>query len=703
MHTDTSQTLDFPKDSPVRVVEWVLDRLRYARSDLQEAVSRTVPGRNHQQSSYYASGLASRNDSPPNSLKRPANDGTDQPVSKRPRSGSVSEAYTSAIRDDRQAVYDFASKDVNYRPVYSPQPTESLPGSAYPRQHSPSFHARPLRPLPSPSSLAYPPSAATSLPPPTAQSVGSPSNSYQPGSSIHTASTSSVASQHIADLQHQVTLKSLSLQTLQSEYSTLLQKLQREKVKSQTIEKKTNVADQEVNELTGKNEELTEQVQALEKQLEEIEKRREAERAEAAKEKDQWGRMLEMGGRLQAKHAEDRQKLLEDISHLQQRVAYYEEENSLRFEQIKKNLQTRMDSPSRDAAGQSRSTLDSGSDAASKAGGPSAKFLRSDTADSKREVVLLKARIEVLQSALERVTQQNDEVEQHTKTFLEQAQHTRTIITRALKDDCTAPSRDVRAFSKGSSECSTPRANSVRSPKVLPTVMPTSELRAVSKSPRSLEHMNTLVGSTALSAARIAATARAVSPGPAELGFEVIPSTLSPEELIRALGPLPAPSPRTTTGSSFSHYVAHPSSFSSLAKQEISPALATTQGGFRAWAGNAGFPPAVNHFSFAKGKERSPPSSHSSRSSSASRSANSLEQPTFGNLFFQPMSNPPKLPSFQHFTNGASTQRRHSLGLGEASRLSLAKPAPIAPARMMPPPPRPHTSTDFAATPISKA
>lgn len=168
-----------------------------------------------------------------------------------------------------------------------------------------------MRALPSPSSMAYPSTAVPSFPP-TIQSFGSPTESHQRTASTHTPSTNSVTSAHIADLQHQVTLKSLGLRSLEAEYASLLQKLQRERVKSQTIEKKTSVADQEVNDLTSKNEELTEHVKTLEAQVEGLEEKRELERVEVAKDKEQWGRMLDMSGRIQAKHSEERQKLKDE-------------------------------------------------------------------------------------------------------------------------------------------------------------------------------------------------------------------------------------------------------------------------------------------------------------------------------------------------------------------------------------------------------
>ena len=133
----------------------------------------------------------------------------------------------------------------------------------------------------------------------------SATSSSQSAIITYTAPDSPGTRQHIADLQHQVTLKSLALQTLQSEYAALLQKFRRENVKSHTIEKKTDVTDQEINELTSKKEHLNEQVKALEAQLEESENKRESEHLIAASEREQWTQMLAFDRKLQIKRTED--------------------------------------------------------------------------------------------------------------------------------------------------------------------------------------------------------------------------------------------------------------------------------------------------------------------------------------------------------------------------------------------------------------
>jgi hypothetical protein len=361
--------------------------------------------------------------------------------------------------------------------------------------------------------------------------------------SIHTASASSATSQHIADLQHQVTLKSLALQTLQSEYASLLQKLQRERVKSQTIEKKTSVADQEVNELSSRNEDLAEQIKGLETQLEESEKKRESERLTAATERDQWTKLLALDRQLQSKTAEEKQKLREEKIRLSQRVAAYEDENLSRFDQLKRGVShksaTRLDTDKK---------IDRESDAATTDG--SLGDATNNVDSLKNEIVALNNRIDTLRFALEEAKRRSQRLGEKTQEVVERNADIGASIDRVLKDDAGAETNRAgpqpqpqqplpSALSAPLSARSTPVPQKPSwSPTTVPTVYPNSS-RTLSQSPNPQEPSSTM--QPASSSLSMASIARAISPGPAELGFHVTPSTSSPEELVAALGPVPPP------------------------------------------------------------------------------------------------------------------------------------------------------------------
>lgn len=318
----------------MRTAQWVLDCVQDARTTLRSLSSpRPLDDNAYRRVDQVDSAMA-RSPSPSGTSKRGPDDieSVENDSIKRQRTASYNDGYLERFHaagrfEEQRRASDSLQRNEPSR-TFSPSHSDSWASSAQPRQQSPSLYGRSLRPLPSPSSMATA-SQKGFWNAPAAPPGSSPTSANQASTSIHTSTTSTAANQHIAELQHQVTLKSLSLQTLQSEYTSLLQKSQRDRLKSQTFEKKATAADQEINDLTARNEELTEQIRTLETQLEECEKKRETERSDAVREKDQWGRMLEMSGRLQAKNADDRQKLVHEKESLQQRLQIYENEAAL--------------------------------------------------------------------------------------------------------------------------------------------------------------------------------------------------------------------------------------------------------------------------------------------------------------------------------------------------------------------------------------
>ncbi|GAB7326316.1 hypothetical protein MBLNU13_g10288t2 [Cladosporium sp. NU13] len=419
-----------PRDSSLRTAQWVLDCVQDARATLRGLSPRPVDHNSQRQADQVDSAMA-RSLSPTGASKRGPDDteSVEHDSTKRQRTASYHEGnlerfHVAGRLEEPRRASDCLQRTEPSR-TFSPAHSDSRASSAQPQQQSPSIYGRSLRPLPSPSSMATA-SQKAFWNGPTAPPGGSPTSVNQGPTAIHTASTSTAASQHIAELQHQVTLKSLSLQTLQSEYTSLLQKSQRDRLKSQTFEKKATAADQEINEMTARNEELIEQVRTLETQLEECEKKREMERSDAVREKDQWGRMLEMSGRLQAKNADDRQKLVQEKESLQQRLLIYENEAALSVKRRASQSQKALPASSQDAGGNE----------ASRQANEDSKEDAARIAALQRENEMWQRRTYLLRSVLERMEEQYASFMEKRRKLLEQEiTGIPDVIQMALRED----------------------------------------------------------------------------------------------------------------------------------------------------------------------------------------------------------------------------------------------------------------------------
>lgn len=192
----------------------------------------------------------------------------------------------------------------------SPQQTAASSGAMYMLPQSPTQATQPVHPtvLPSPSSLNF--------------------SSSQSLSSMTPPITSAHASAHntlLQDLQHQVTIKTLEFRTLQREYDNLLQKLERQKTKCVTLEKKFEVSDCEINSLTDEKEKLQSQVVALEGQAEELQQSRDEARRQLIANGAQYMRIMEMANRLQSQGVDDKKKWDVERTELEQRIRVLEE------------------------------------------------------------------------------------------------------------------------------------------------------------------------------------------------------------------------------------------------------------------------------------------------------------------------------------------------------------------------------------------
>ena len=130
---------------------------------------------------------------------------------------------------------------------------------------------------------------------------------------------------HLQDLQRQISIKTLAYQTLQREYDSLIQKLERQRTKCATLEKKFEVSDTEINSLTDEKDRLQIQVSALETQVEELQREREDERREHAAIRMQYMKIVEMASRLEERGAAEERKWTSEKQELEDKIRTLEE------------------------------------------------------------------------------------------------------------------------------------------------------------------------------------------------------------------------------------------------------------------------------------------------------------------------------------------------------------------------------------------
>jgi predicted nucleic acid-binding Zn-ribbon protein len=226
--------------------------------------------------------------------------------------------------------------------------------------------------------------------PPSLPSISSPSPINS--SSAHLA--------HLQDLQHQVTVKQLALQTLQREYDSLLQKLERQRTKSQALEKKFEVSDAEINSLTDEKERLAGQVQLLETQVEELQQARDEARKMGADSVTQYMKIVEMAGRLQGRGVDDKKSWEKERENLLSRISELEggPSQSSNFGQAGSISHGQQPFDGTQPF-QTPTDVEQGF-GTHWPGGSTPSFMQDDTATLKHEILNLKERISALESTL---------------------------------------------------------------------------------------------------------------------------------------------------------------------------------------------------------------------------------------------------------------------------------------------------------------
>ncbi|KAI9798077.1 MAG: hypothetical protein M1833_004974 [Piccolia ochrophora] len=179
--------------------------------------------------------------------------------------------------------------------------------------HSPGQASTSTRMLPTPSSLNFPSTVSTSLP--------SISPSTQATPSAHAA--------HFQDLQHQVSTKTLALQTLQREHDSRLRALLRSRDRCIALEKKFQVSDAEINRLTEERISLQAQVDGLECQVEDLVNARDEARRESVANNVQYMSIVSRASQLEQQGAADKRRLRVEKEELNRRVAQLEREQTI--------------------------------------------------------------------------------------------------------------------------------------------------------------------------------------------------------------------------------------------------------------------------------------------------------------------------------------------------------------------------------------
>ncbi|KIW22357.1 hypothetical protein, variant [Cladophialophora immunda] len=181
----------------------------------------------------------------------------------------------------RNPPYDQAASGSGQSPHASS--SSSVFGSAQsPMQSQPSS-----RTLPSPPAIQFPRTGSSEY------------VQYSP------TTTQAAHNAHLQDLQHQISTKTLALQTLQREHDQLLAAFSRSQIRCTALDKKSQVSDHEINTLTEDKIRLQQQLEVLETQVQELVKSRDEVHQQSSADGAQWRQIVAMSSQLQLKGADE--------------------------------------------------------------------------------------------------------------------------------------------------------------------------------------------------------------------------------------------------------------------------------------------------------------------------------------------------------------------------------------------------------------
>ncbi|KAI9886734.1 MAG: suppressor of los1-1 [Watsoniomyces obsoletus] len=141
------------------------------------------------------------------------------------------------------------------------------------------------------------------LPPPTPVSVFSGPHAHLPTSPSSPAFRTAPPT-HLQDLQHQVSKKTLALQTLGKEHERLLSAYSRSQTRCAVLERKSCVADSELDNVMEEAMDLRFRLEMAETQVTKLEMQLNAAQSEKSEMRDQYGKIVAGASELQATYVE---------------------------------------------------------------------------------------------------------------------------------------------------------------------------------------------------------------------------------------------------------------------------------------------------------------------------------------------------------------------------------------------------------------
>lgn len=203
-----------------------------------------------------------------------------------------------------------STSNMNHPPV----PGQPLPSPPAPRTHqSPSSYN-----IASPSTSYGQVTTPVSLPPPAGLLQASIPNLVQPLSPSSSSETAAQA--HSAALQHEISVRTLALQSLQSEHNNLLAAFSRSQTRAGALERKNNITDLEISTLTEERNQLQARISDLEQSIEEVSKSRNEARQSAVQEGAQYVEIVKMASKLEELAMHERKSWTDQKVQMEERI-----------------------------------------------------------------------------------------------------------------------------------------------------------------------------------------------------------------------------------------------------------------------------------------------------------------------------------------------------------------------------------------------